>query len=66
MDIPPSFIIHQSRYWILNHRMDSALAGYLMLIARQMTNSLASLPIEAQAELGVLQARIQNAIEACL
>lgn len=56
MDIPSSFIIHQSKYWILNHRMDSALAGYLMLSAKQMTNSLAALPIEAQAELGVLQA----------
>lgn len=66
MDIPSSFIIHQSKYWILNHRMDSALAGYLMLSAKQMTNSLAALPIEAPAELGVLQARIQNAIEAHL
>lgn len=64
MDIPSSFIIHESKYWILNHRMDSALAGYLMLSAKQMTNSLAALAIEAQAELGVLQARIQNAIEA--
>ena len=66
MDIPSSFIIHESKYWILNHRMDSALAGYLMLSAKQMTNSLAALAIEAQAALGVLQARIQNAIEAHL
>ncbi|WP_049276375.1 HIT family protein [Pseudomonas putida] len=66
MDIPPNFIIYESRYWILNHRMDSALPGYLILSAKQMTNSLAALPIEAQAELGVLQARIQHAIEADL
>ncbi|MFK8328700.1 HIT family protein [Pseudomonas sp. BJa5] len=63
MDIPPRLIIHESRYWVLNHRMDSALPGYLMLSAKQMTHSLAALPIEAQAELGVLQARIQKAID---
>ncbi|QXH54806.1 HIT family protein [Pseudomonas maumuensis] len=66
MDIPTRFIIHESRYWILNQRMDSALPGYLMLSAKQMTNSLAALPLEAQAELGKLQARIQHAIEADL
>ncbi|MHC6225109.1 HIT family protein [Pseudomonas sp. X10] len=63
MDIPPRFIIHESKYWLINHRMDSALPGYLMLGAKQMTNSLAALSTEALAELGVLQARIQKAIE---
>lgn len=37
-----------------------------MLSAKQSTNSMPALPIEAQAELGVLQAQIQNAIEAHL
>ncbi|MBV4536006.1 MULTISPECIES: HIT family protein [Pseudomonas] len=63
MDIPSRLIIHESRHWIVNHRMDSALPGYLMLSAKQMTNSLAALPPEAQSELGVLQARIQKTIE---
>ncbi|WP_434557601.1 HIT family protein [Pseudomonas sp. Z4-20] len=63
MDISPRFVIHESEYWMINHRLDSALPGYVMLSAKQMTNSLASLPTEALAELGVLQARIQQAIE---
>lgn len=63
MDIPPRFIIHQTRHWVINHRMDSALPGYLMLSARQMTNNLAQLPPEALAELGVLQAQIQVVLE---
>lgn len=63
MDIPPRFIIHESRYWILNHRMNSALPGYLMLSAKAQTNSLSTLPIEAQAELGVLLAQTQKIIE---
>ena len=65
MEIPASFIIYESPYWTVNHRMDSALPGYLMLSAKQMTNSLAELTAEALAELGVLQAKIQEFIEAC-
>lgn len=63
MNISPRFVVHESEHWLINHRMDSALPGYLMLSAKMMTNSLASLPAEALAELGVLQARIQQTIE---
>lgn len=66
MDIPPRFIIHESAHWVVNHRTDSALPGYLMLSAKQMTNSLAALPAQALAELGALQARTQQAIETYL
>lgn len=64
MEIPARYIIHETLYWTVNHRIDSTLPGYLMLSAKQMTNSLAALPAEALAELGVLQAMIQKAIEA--
>jgi diadenosine tetraphosphate (Ap4A) HIT family hydrolase len=63
MNISPRFVVHESEHWIINHRMDSALPGYLMLNAKMMTNALASLPAAALAELGVLQARIQQTIE---
>ena len=66
MDIPPRFIIYESSHWVVNHRIDSALPGYLMLCAKQMTNSLAALPEQALAELGALQARAQQAIETYL
>jgi diadenosine tetraphosphate (Ap4A) HIT family hydrolase len=66
MEISPRFVVHESEHWLINHRVDSALPGYLMLSAKQMTNALASLSAEALAELGVLQARIQHAIETCL
>lgn len=46
--------------------MDSALPGYVMLSAKQITNSLAALGPQALAELGALQASIQQAIEALL
>ena len=63
MDIPPRFIIHESAPWRVNHRINSALPGYLMLSAKHMTNALAALPAEALVELGPLQARIQASIE---
>ncbi|CAM3836573.1 Hydrolase [Pseudomonas reidholzensis] len=63
MDIPHRFIIQEFQYWVLNHRMDSALPGYVMLSAKAMTNSLSTLPAEAHAELGVLLARIQQTLE---
>lgn len=66
MTIPPRFTIHESPYWVVNHRMDSALPGYVMLSAKQMTNSLAELGPQALAELGALQASIQQAIETLL
>ena len=63
MDIPLPFIIHETTHWLINHRKDSHLPGYLMLSAKQMTDSLATLSIEAIVELGVLQAKIQQAID---
>lgn len=63
MHIPPNLVIHETTHWLINHRKDSHLPGYLMLSASQLTNSLATLPNEALAELGVLQAQIQQAIE---
>ncbi|QXI36747.1 HIT family protein [Pseudomonas xantholysinigenes] len=63
MHIPPRLIVHESTHWMLNHRVDSALPGYLILSAKQLTNSLAALPAQALAELGSLQASIQQAIE---
>ncbi len=63
MHVPTSLIIHETTHWLINHRTDSHLPGYLMLSAKQMTNSLATLPIEALAELGVLQAQIQQSLE---
>jgi diadenosine tetraphosphate (Ap4A) HIT family hydrolase len=66
MDVPSRLMIYESMHWVINHRVDSALPGYVMLSAKQMTNSLAALPTEALAELGVLQTGIQSAIEAFL
>jgi diadenosine tetraphosphate (Ap4A) HIT family hydrolase len=71
-DLPPAFdppdtlLILRTRYWSLNHRVDSALPGYLMLGARMLTNELALMPRIAQAELGQLLGTAQQALQTIL
>jgi diadenosine tetraphosphate (Ap4A) HIT family hydrolase len=63
---PKHLVILQTEHWVLNHRVDSALPGYLMLGARVPTNDLSLMPPEALAELGTLLARAQKALTAIL
>jgi diadenosine tetraphosphate (Ap4A) HIT family hydrolase len=63
---PQHLVILQTEHWVLNHRVDSALPGYLMLGARMPTNDLSLMPPEALAELGPLLARAQKALTAIL
>jgi diadenosine tetraphosphate (Ap4A) HIT family hydrolase len=59
-------VILQTEDWVLNHRVDSALPGYLMLGARVPTNDLSLLCPEALAQLGALLANAQKALTALL
>lgn len=63
MHIPEHLIVFQTEHWIINHHMASALPGYLMLGSRAAARSLADLPQAAQAELGVLLARVQQVMQ---
>lgn len=56
----------ETEHWILNHRVDSHLPGYLMLGAAAPTAQLSSLPERALREAGVLMAKAQAALEAFL
>lgn len=64
--IPSSFILHETEHWIVNHRLNSTLPGYVMLGARLHTDALHELPDAALAELGSLMANIQRLIETLL
>ena len=64
--IPEHLIILRTDHWILNHRVDSALPGYLMLGARMQTNDLSSMHPDALAQLGTLLAKTQKALNAIL
>jgi diadenosine tetraphosphate (Ap4A) HIT family hydrolase len=64
--IPEHLLIHRTAHWTLNHRVDSALPGYLMLGARMPVNALPLMPPDALAQLGTLLARTQQALNAVL
>ena len=60
---PPDYLmILQTEHWTLNHRVDSALPGYLMLASRVHTNDLAAMSREALQQLGILLASAQRAL----
>jgi diadenosine tetraphosphate (Ap4A) HIT family hydrolase len=64
---PPShLVILQTEHWVLGHRVDSALPGYLMLGARMPTNDLSLMPPQALTQLGTLLAHAQKALNAIL
>lgn len=66
MDIPVDFVIHQTEHWTLNHRLDSALPGYLMLGSRARVEAFHELPHAALLELGPLLAQVQQVMERVL
>jgi diadenosine tetraphosphate (Ap4A) HIT family hydrolase len=59
---PKHLVILQTDDWILNHRADTALPGYLMLGARMPVDDLSRLRPEALTQLGTLLADSQTAL----
>jgi diadenosine tetraphosphate (Ap4A) HIT family hydrolase len=70
--VPPRhLVILETEDWVLNHRVDSAPPGYLMLGGRVPTNDLSMMRPEAMrpealAGLGGLLARAQEALNSVL
>ncbi|OCP19694.1 MULTISPECIES: HIT family protein [unclassified Ensifer] len=63
MDIPRHFHVFETENWLVNHRMNSALPGYLMISSKTFTNELSTLSVEALAELGLLMAKAQHCLQ---
>ncbi|NTG38718.1 HIT family protein [Agrobacterium rhizogenes] len=63
MEIPDRFHIAETNGWLVSHRMNSALPGYLMVSSRTHTNDLSDLSEGALAELGPLLAAAQKALK---
>jgi diadenosine tetraphosphate (Ap4A) HIT family hydrolase len=56
------FLILRTDDWQINHRIDSALPGYLIVGASKPTRELSQMPAKALAELGGLLAKAQQAL----
>ncbi|WP_040853570.1 HIT family protein [Phyllobacterium sp. YR531] len=63
MRIPEKFHVFETDNWFVNHRINSALPGYLMVSPKIFTNELSKLSDTALAELGPLLAKLQNVLE---
>lgn len=63
MEIPEHFHITETDGWLVSHRMNSALPGYLMVSSKSDTNDLWELSEGALTELGPLLAAAQKALQ---
>ncbi|MBB4234194.1 diadenosine tetraphosphate (Ap4A) HIT family hydrolase [Rhizobium esperanzae] len=63
LEIPPHFHVAETAGWLVNHRMNSALPGYLMIGSKTDTTDLSDLSVDALAEFGPLLARAQSALK---
>ena len=66
--VPPAhLVVGETEHWLVNHRVDTALPGYLMVAARGAgADRLPDLSGAALAELGPLLARLENDLRALL
>jgi diadenosine tetraphosphate (Ap4A) HIT family hydrolase len=62
MRIPPEFHVFETPHWLVNHRTNSALPGYLMIGSKRFADDLSALEEEALLELGPLMAKAQRAL----
>lgn len=62
MHIPESMMITKTKYWIINHRINSELPGYIMMSSRYLDKELYELPNAALQEMGILISKIDKAL----
>lgn len=60
--IPRHLIVKETENWLVNHRVDSALPGYLMVSSKTEASDLSQLSLSALTEMGPLLASTQRAI----
>ncbi|MGO4621160.1 HIT family protein [Ensifer sp. 2YAB10] len=63
MQIPQQFHVAETNGWLVNHRMNSALPGYLMVGSKGYANDLSDLTEIALTELGPLLSLAQRALK---
>lgn len=63
MQIPDRFHVVETDGWLVNHRVNSALPGYLMISSKLDTNDLSDLSEAALKELGPLLAKAQDVLK---
>ena len=60
---PPWDCIHRTRFWDVVHSYNTALPGWLVLVARRHVEAVAELTEDEAVELGVLLRRVSLALQ---
>lgn len=63
MEVSEQFKVAETDGWLVSHRANSALPGYLIASAKQLAHSLSELSESALRELGSLLALAQDALK---
>lgn len=64
LSIPQHLIVHQTKYWTINHRVDTEMPGYLMIGASDSeVRRFKDISEEASIELGALIIRSTKYVE---
>lgn len=63
MHIPESMVIKKTRFWVLNHRVNSALPGYLIMSSLITAQQLHDLPEASLIEMSKLMAETEKALQ---
>ncbi|MDR0217711.1 MAG: hypothetical protein LBI71_02310 [Enterobacteriaceae bacterium] len=66
MEIPNEKIILKTTHWVINHRVDSSLSGYVMMQSCNGCLSLSDLPTEAIQEMGIFMSSIESTLKSRL
>ena len=63
MEIDEQFLIAETDGWLVSHRMNSAMPGYLIIGSRKLTDDLSELSDAALRDIGPLLALAQTALK---
>jgi diadenosine tetraphosphate (Ap4A) HIT family hydrolase len=66
LNIPPELRIHDTEHWLVSHRVDTILPGYVMVASKGDVNALHELSADKLTALGPVLAMAQRAVETLL
>ncbi|EIZ0685683.1 hypothetical protein MNO16_000004 [Vibrio parahaemolyticus] len=61
--IPDEYLVFENEYWVVNHRMNSTYAGYLMVASKSESTELSDLCQKSLASLGLVLAEVEGLLQ---
>ncbi len=58
--IPSELVVFENDHWIVNHRMNSTYAGYLMVASKSEVSELSALCPNSLSSLGLVLAEVER------